>query len=64
MSAHLLALSIGPVQSFIAGYHAKLAEGDGPAHLLSDDYDRRLSEQLARLRGPSQPSAGAAGGAP
>ncbi len=52
------------VQSFIAGYHAKLAEGDGPARLLSDDYDRRVSEQLARLRGPSQPSAAAPGGAP
>ena len=54
-------------QLFIASYHAKLAEADGPARLLSEDYDLRLREQLDRLRGPSRPAftvAPAVGGAP
>jgi NADH-quinone oxidoreductase subunit M len=55
------------VANFLAGYHAKLAEGDGPPRLLSEDYDARVREQLARLRPePSRPPgvAPTVGGAP
>ena len=52
------------VASFLAGYHAKLAEGDGPPRLLSEQYDARVNAQLARLRPGAAPVAPAAGGAP
>jgi NADH-quinone oxidoreductase subunit M len=52
------------VAGFLAGYHAKLAEGDGPARLLSPEYDARVAEQLARLRPATPAPAAAPGGAP
>ncbi len=48
------------VQSFIAAYHAKLAEGDGPARLVSPDYEGRYLAQMARLKGPMPTPAAAA----
>ena len=56
------------VKTFIAGYHAKLAEGDGPARLLSDEYGARMQAQIDRMGGLTQtptptPAAGG-GGAP
>ena len=53
------------VRSFIAAYHAKLAEGDGPARLVSPEYAQRYDAQLARLGGRASPRAAAVvGGAP
>ena len=53
------------VANFLAGYHAKLAEGDGPPRLLSDEYDGRVREQLARLRpGAATPAVAAAPAVP
>ncbi|HVV86940.1 MAG TPA: NADH-quinone oxidoreductase subunit M [Kofleriaceae bacterium] len=58
------------VENFLATYNAKLAEPDGPAHLVGADYDARLRAKLESLRGAVVPvedapaGAGAAGGAP
>jgi len=53
------------VQDFLAGYHAKLAEGDGPARLVSADFDARKRAAFEKLRGTAAPRAERVqGGAP
>jgi NADH-quinone oxidoreductase subunit M len=52
------------VNAFLGHYHAKLAEGDGPSRLVSDDLNVRSRAAIERIRrgGGTAPAAGA--GAP
>jgi len=46
------------VQDFLGAYHAKLAEGDGEARLVSEDFNVKKRAAIARIaRGGAPPVA-------